>query len=117
MIKLDQDNWTLHTVIKWILVSKTPNPREIHLGLELADLLHLQLPRPPRQVEEILLEDAVEEGLLVRCEGGGGDLDAFIGHDAVVAVGAADVALVVAVPAAWGHGGIVHVFVDAGFLL
>ena len=45
-------------------------------------------------------------------EGGGGD--PFVGHDAVVAEGAAEMALVVAVPAPGRHGGVVHQAVARG---
>ena len=37
-----------------------------------------------------------------------GVCDAFVGDDSVVAISAAEVALVVAVPAARGHGGVVE---------
>ena len=47
----------------------------------------------------------------------GGEGDAFVGDDAVVAIGAAEVALVVSVPAALWHCWVFHQFVDLGLLL
>lgn len=68
VIKLDKDNRALDTEIKWIVVSKPANPAEIRLGFKLADVVEFHGSGYVREVEEVLLEDAVEEALLLWSE-------------------------------------------------
>lgn len=112
VVELHQNNRALDAVVEGILVAEPANPAEVRLAFVLAHLGEFQRSRPRGQVQEVLLQDGVEEVFLGFGEGGSGD--ALVGDDAVVAVCAAEVALVVLVPAAWGHSGIVHVGEDAG---
>lgn len=111
VIELDENNRALDPIVKRVLVAEPANPAEVCLGFILADLGQFELPRPRGQIEEVLLQNAVEELFLGFREGDGGD--ALVGHDAVVAVRAAEVALVVLVPAARRHRGIMHLGEDA----
>lgn len=62
-----------------------------------------------------MFEDGEDEGLLFRVHGG--DEDTFVGDDAVVAIGATEVSLVVMIPATVGHGWVAEEFEDLGGLL
>lgn len=112
VIKLCNDHGALNPVVKGVLVAKAADPAPVRLGEPALYLIETHLPRPLRKVQEELFADGEDEVLLrgrhVRHQ------DALVGNDAVVAVGAAQVALVVVVPAAVGHGRVLHEGISLG---
>lgn len=112
MIKLDNHNRTLNSIIKRILVSETPDPAEIGL---VEPVLCLLQPNPTcgfGKIEKVLLQDGDHEFLL--CSGHGGDEDSLVGNNPIIAVCAAYMALVVVVPAAVRHCRVAEEFEDLG---
>ena len=112
VIELDDDDGVLDTVVEGVFVAVTTNPAEVGFFGKTHGLLEFEFAGGGGQVEEVFVDDLGDEVALF-----GGHLahgDAFVGDDAVVSVGAAEVALVVAVPAALGHGGIFHELVGLG---
>lgn len=112
MIKLDDDDGALDAEVEGVGISKPADPAEIRLGEEALDVFEAKAAGGLRQVQQVFVEDGVDEGLL----GGSqlADQDAFVRHDAVVAVRAAHVSLVVVVPAALGHRRVLELLVDLG---
>lgn len=83
--------------------------------LEVHGVLELEFPGSLGQVEQVLVQDSLDQPSLLAVHLV--HADTFVGHDAVVAVRAAEMALVVLVPSTLGHGGIVHEFVRLCALL
>lgn len=113
VIELDDDDGALDAEVEGVGVSEAADPAEIRLGEEALDVFEAQTACRLRQVQQVFVQDGVDEGLL-----GGiqlADQDAFVRHDAVVAVRAAHVSLVVVVPAALGHRRVPELLVDLRF--
>lgn len=115
VVEFDDDDGGLDAVVEWVVVAVAANPAEICFRGEAEGVLEFEGAGGGGQVEEVFVDYGGDEGLLGGGHGGHGD--AFVGDDAVVAVGAAEVALVVAVPAARRHGRVVHEFVGLRFCL
>lgn len=113
VIKLHKNHRALNPEVERVGVCEPSNPGEVCLGLIPLNLANFERSRVRREVEEVLLQDFVERRLLFRSEEG--HRDALVRHDAVVAVRAAEVSLVVAVPATRRHGRVFHLGVGLRF--
>lgn len=113
VVKLDENHRALNPEVERVGVCKPSDPGEVCLGFIPLDLVYFERSRVRRKVEEVLLQDPVERRLLF-C-GEQGHRDTLVGHDAVVAVRAAEVSLVVAVPATRRHGWVFHLGVRLRF--
>lgn len=102
VVKLDDNNGALDAELEGIGVPEGPDPAKVYLVEPRPGVVEAHPPRPRGQVQQVLAQDAQHE-LLLAGRYVGHD-NALVRHDPVVAVCAAEVALVVVVPPAVGHG-------------
>lgn len=115
VVELGQDDGALHPVVEGVGVAAAADPAEPRLAEPGRAVAELELARPGGQVQQVLAQDPAHEVLLRRGEGG--HEDALVRHHAVVAVRAAQVPLVVVVPAPLGHAVVPHPRVHARLAL
>src|SRR2546423_8531765 len=96
VVEFENDNRTLYSVVEWVVGAVSPNPAKEGLIEVMLDLLFSHLARRVGQIQQELLGDVQQDLLLVGIELS--DADSFCRHNAVVAEGATQVALIVLVP-------------------
>lgn len=65
MVKFDEDDGALNTIVERVVVAKPANPAKVRLVQKTTDLLQTTLPRRLGEIEKILLQDSHDEGDLV----------------------------------------------------
>ena len=115
VVEFDHHDGALDAVVEWIDGSVATDPGEVRRGEVGLDLLDPRRAGLRGEVEQVLCAYREDEGSLRR--GHVGDEDALVGDGAVVAEGAAEVSLVVLVPAVGWHRWVVHLLINLRFSL
>lgn len=115
VVELDDDHGRLDAVVEGVRVGEPADPAEVRLAVVLGVLGQPDAPRRLREVQQVRAQDVGDERA-VRL-GHVGHQDALVRHDAVVAVRAAQVPLVVVVPPPARHGRVFHLLECLGFCL